>query len=87
MSRKYINDSELIILGSGGKTAEEVKKVEKVEKGNYEVTVKDLAEELGILPKSLRSRLRKNGYKKAGKEWGWSKNSPELAEIKSKFKN
>jgi hypothetical protein len=88
MSRKYINDSELIIIGSGGKKVGEVKKEENVEKGsNWEVTVKDLAEELGILPKSLRSRLRKNGYKKAGKEWGWNKNSAELAEIRSKFKN
>lgn len=50
-----------------------------------EVTVNDLAEELGIQPKSLRSRLRKSGYKKAGKTWGWSPDSPELAEIRAKF--
>jgi hypothetical protein len=50
-----------------------------------EVTVKDLAAELGIEPKSLRSRLRKSGYKKEGKTWGWSPDSPQLAEIREKF--
>ena len=49
------------------------------------ITVNDLAAEFGIEPKSLRSRLRKNGYKKAGKTWGWSPDSAELAEIRTKF--
>jgi hypothetical protein len=75
-----------VILGVNGEVlAGKVKEVEK--KSEWDVTVKDLASELGILPKSLRSRLRKNGYKKAGKEWGWMKNSKELAEIRKKFKS
>lgn len=49
------------------------------------ITVNDLAAEFGIEPKSLRSRLRKNGYKKAGKTWGWSPDSAELTEIRAKF--
>jgi hypothetical protein len=79
------NQGKGVILGSDGQVlAGKVKEVEK--KSEWDITVKDLANELGILPKSLRSRLRKNGYKKAGKEWGWMKNSKELAEIRKKFK-
>jgi hypothetical protein len=83
MNRKIINESEIIIFGGNSKKPEANPNPEIT----HEITIKDLADELGILPKSLRSRLRKNGYKKSGKTWGWSKNSPELAEIRNKFKN
>lgn len=59
--------------------------VRQPETAGTEVTVNDLADEFGIQAKSLRSRLRKSGYKKAGKTWGWSPDSPELAEIRAKF--
>lgn len=56
------------------------------EKGSDQIGIPELAELLQILPKSLRARLRKSGYKKSGTNWSWSKDSPELAEILSKFK-
>lgn len=52
---------------------------------NQLVGIPELAEQLGVLPKSLRARLRKSGYKKSGTSWSWSKDSDELAEIIKKF--
>ena len=49
------------------------------------VGIPELAELLQILPKSLRARLRKSGYKTSGTSWSWSKDSDELAEIIKNF--
>jgi hypothetical protein len=53
----------------------------------HHILIPALAKELGILPKSLRSKLRKSksGYKKAGKVWHWDPKSPELAAIRKEF--
>lgn len=83
------NNSNKVIIGLdgqvlAGKVEEYVKKVEQI---TDVVTVAELALELGILPKSLRSRLRKSGYKKVGSNWEWKKDSTELKEIRDKFKS
>ena len=48
------------------------------------VTVKDLADELGTQPKTLRKWLRKNAKKVSGR-WEWEADSPELDEIRAKY--
>ena len=77
-----------VILGLDGQVlAGKVEEVVEKPAGNGDtVTVAELAVELGILPKSLRSKLRKAGYKKQGSNWEWKKDSTELKEIKEKFK-
>lgn len=49
------------------------------------VTVKDLAEELGTQPKALRKWLRRNAQKVSGR-WEWEAGSPELDEIRAKYR-
>src|SRR5690554_5591249 len=49
------------------------------------VTVKDLADELGTQPKALRKWLRKNAKRVSGR-WEWEAGSPELDEIRAKYR-
>lgn len=76
---------KLILPGQETETASPIPA--SPEKGSdNNIGIPELAELLQIQPKSLRSKLRKNGYKKAGPNWSWSKDSDELAEIIKKFK-
>lgn len=49
------------------------------------VTVKDLADELGTQPKALRKWLRMNAKRTSGR-WEWEDGSPELDEIRAKYR-
>lgn len=80
---------KLILPGAHPETASPQKanpETASPEKSSDQIGIPELSEILQILPKSLRARLRKSGYKKAGTNWSWSKESDELAEIIKKFK-
>lgn len=49
------------------------------------ITVKDLSDELGTQPKALRKWLRKNAKRSSGR-WEWEAGSPELDEIRAKYR-
>ena len=63
------------------KTAEQPKSIP----ADRIVTVKDLADELGTQPKALRKWLRKNAKRASGR-WEWEVDSPELDEIRAKYR-
>lgn len=63
--------------GSSGKGPTEVS-------GNI-ITVKDLADELGVASKTLRKWLRKN-FDKSGGRWEWIEGSPDLEDIRRAWK-
>lgn len=68
---------------------EKVEGGEKVAVGagaNGEITIKDLASELATEPKKLRKWLRSKALKPAGGRWGWTKDDPQLEEIRKEFK-
>lgn len=49
------------------------------------ITVKDLADEFGVAPKTLRKWLRKNSDKPGGR-WEWHEGSPEIEDIRRAWK-
>ena len=50
------------------------------------ITVKDLADEFGVAPKTLRKWLRKNSAKPGGR-WEWHEGSSDIEDIRRAWKN
>ena len=49
------------------------------------ITLKELAESFGMEPKELRKELRKRYGSTESGRWDWSKDDPQLAEIKKEY--
>ncbi len=67
------------------KKSKETAEQSKSTPADHIVTVKDLADEWGTQPKALRKWLRKNAKRASGR-WEWEADSPELDEIRAKYR-